>query len=75
MFSYTLPMSFHGAPTRLSLVCTCKRCQKAIPAGIRSIPDNAIAIKCPACGEHRQYRPSEVHEGRLTFELIQGGKR
>ena len=68
-------MSFHGAPTRLVIVVTCKSCQKAVPTGERSILDNPIAIRCPACNEHRYYRPTEIYEGRMAFGLIQGGKR
>ena len=68
-------MSFHGAPTRLAIVVTCKGCQKAVPSGEPSIPENPIKVRCPACSEHRYYRPSEVYEGRLAVGLIQGGKR
>ena len=68
-------MSFHGAPTRLALVVSCKGCQRIIPAGISSIPDNATTLRCLQCGEVRQYRPSEVYEGRAPLHLIQGGKR
>ncbi len=68
-------MSFHGAPTRLALLVACKGCERPIPAGIRSIPDNPVAVECPACRERRQYRPSEVYEGRKPLELIQGGRR
>ncbi len=68
-------MSFHGAPARLALVVRCKGCHRQVTAGIESIPDNALAILCPLCKEHRQYRPTEIFEGRLALELIQGGKR
>ncbi|RRA50463.1 hypothetical protein [Acidipila sp. EB88] len=68
-------MSFHGAPTRLAIVVACKGCQKAVPTGERSIPDNPITVCCPSCGEHRRYRPTEIYEGRISFGLIQSGKR
>ena len=68
-------MSFQGAPTRLALLVACKGCKRAISAGIRSIPDNPVAVLCPRCREHRQYRPSGIYEGRMPFELLQGGKR
>ena len=64
MFAYSLLMSFHGAPTRLALVVACKGCHRVIPSGVPSVPDTATTIRCPACGEVRQYRPSEVYEGR-----------
>jgi len=74
LFAYPQRMSFHGAPTRLALLVACKGCGRSISAGFRSVLDNAVAIVCPLCQEHRQYRPSEVYEGRIPFELLQGGK-
>ena len=68
-------MSFHGVPTRFALLVACKGCQRPISAGIGSIPDNPVAVLCPACREHRRYRPSEVYEGRMPAELPREGKR
>ena len=62
-------MSFHGAPTRHALIVTCKGCQRPVPARITSIPDNAVIVLCPLYKEKRYYRPSEIHEGRITFDV------
>jgi hypothetical protein len=41
-----------------------------------------IAVKCPLCGEHRRYLPTEVFQGRVSYALVrkpvrstQGGAR
>ena len=68
-------MSFHGAPTRLSLVVSCKGCHRPVSVGIHSIPDNLVAVICPLCQEHRRYLPTEIYEGRNAFEVLRGGRR
>jgi hypothetical protein len=75
IFAYTALMSFHGAPVRLALVVSCKGCQRPVPAGVHSIPDNPVPVRCVLCREHRYYRPSEVYEGRVAFEVTHGGSR
>jgi len=44
-------------------VVTCKRCRRAIPAGVAAFPRDNLALECPLCGELRRYRPSEVYLG------------
>jgi hypothetical protein len=67
-------MSFQGVLPRLALVVECKGCHQPVPTGLRSIPDNPVAIRCPLCNEHRYYRSGEVYEGRVSFQL-QGSKK
>jgi len=44
-------------------VVTCKRCQRAVPAGVAEFPANNLTLECPLCGELRRYRPSVVYLG------------
>jgi RNase P subunit RPR2 len=41
----------------------CKRCERAVDAGVPAIPRDNIIVKCPLCGEKRRYRPAEVYKG------------
>jgi hypothetical protein len=34
------------------------------------VPSQPIAAKCPLCGEHRRYLPSEVFLGRLSYLFL-----
>jgi hypothetical protein len=41
------------------------------PRASRSpVPAQPIAARCPICGEHRRYLPSEVFLGRLSYLLM-----
>ena len=48
---------------RKQFVVGCKRCCSNVPAGVLEFPFKSIAVKCPLCGELRQYLPSEVALG------------
>jgi hypothetical protein len=57
-------------------------CGENIPAMVETLPSSWIAVKCPLCGEHRRYLPSEVFQGRVSYQLlkkpvrsVQGGAR
>ena len=52
-------------------VVNCKRCRRAVPAGVKAFPADNLVIACPLCGELRRYRPSEVYLG-FPHQLIAG---
>jgi hypothetical protein len=58
-------------PIRVSVVA-CKGCSALVPTAIRTLPLEAVAVLCPLCKEHRQYRPSEVFLGSPSFRLRAG---
>ena len=60
---------FQPPPGR-SVVIRCKGCLENIPAPVETMPAQPIAAKCPLCGEHRRYLPSEVFQGRLSHMFI-----
>ena len=33
------------------------------------MPDSWIAAQCPLCGEERNYLPSEIFQGKLSYKL------
>ena len=81
IFSYTEPM-FQGPPNQASFVIRCKGCGENVPAPVETLPASWIAAKCPLCGEHRRYLPTEIFRGRLSYALLrkpvrsaQGGAR
>jgi hypothetical protein len=81
MFAYTGPM-FQGPPNQTAFVIRCKGCAENIPAPVETLPASWIAAKCPLCGEHRRYLPTEIFQGRLSYALLrrpvrsaQGGAR
>ncbi len=37
-----------------------------IPAPVRTQPDSWIVVRCPLCGEIRQYLPSEIFRDKPT---------
>jgi hypothetical protein len=47
----------------------CKKCGENIPAPVGIMPDYWIAALCPLCGEKRNYLPSEIFRGNLSFKL------
>jgi hypothetical protein len=80
-FAYTEPM-FQGPPNQASFVIRCKGCGENVPAPVETLAASWIAAKCPLCGEHRRYLPTEIFRGRLSYALLrrpvrsaQGGAR
>ncbi len=69
-FSYALLMPV-PTPIRIPVVA-CKGCSALVPTATRSLPPEAVAVLCPLCKEHRQYRPSEVLLGSPSFRLRTG---
>jgi hypothetical protein len=70
LFSYALPMP---VPTPICVpVVACKGCSALVPTASRALPPEAVAVLCPLCKEHRQYRPSEVFLGSPSFRLRAG---
>jgi hypothetical protein len=61
---------FPGPESSKRIVIHCKRCRENIPAPVESVLAQLIAAKCPICGEHRRYLPSEVFLGRLSHLLM-----
>jgi hypothetical protein len=53
-------------------VICCKQCRRNIPAPVETMPDQYFVAKCPLCGAKRNYRPTELFQGRLSYELIRG---
>jgi ribosomal protein S27E len=47
----------------------CKKCGENIPAPVGTMPDDWIAARCPLCGETRNYLPSEIFRGNLSYKL------
>ncbi|HZD49173.1 MAG TPA: hypothetical protein VE178_10545 [Silvibacterium sp.] len=81
IFSYAVLM-FQGPPGKFTFVIRCKGCGENIPAPVETLPASWIAAKCPLCGEHRRYLPTEIFQGRLSYALLrkpvrsaQGGAR
>lgn len=58
---------FQGPTTRCAFVVCCKGCKENIPAPVETLPSSWIAAKCPLCGEHRQYLPTEIFQGRVSY--------
>lgn len=59
-------------------VVECKRCRRDIPSGAAEFPFQPVAVKCPLCGELRQYLPSEVALGNphyLIAKRLRAGGR
>jgi RNase P subunit RPR2 len=54
-----------------SFVVTCKRCTRAIPAGVDAFPRDNIVVSCPLCGEKRRYRPVEVFLGWIDTRVAE----
>jgi hypothetical protein len=69
MFAYNLTMFHSPAISRDFLVC-CKGCRENIPAPCETVPAQPVAARCPLCGEHRQYLPSEIFAGRLSYLMM-----
>ena len=68
VFAYTVPM-FQGPPSQSAFVIRCKGCRENIRAMVETLPASWIAVKCPLCGEHRRYLPTEVFQGRVSYEV------
>jgi hypothetical protein len=66
LFSYH-GLMFPGPESAKRIVVRCKGCRENIPAPVESVPSQPIAARCPLCGEHRRYLPSEVFLGRLSY--------
>ncbi|HVW78709.1 MAG TPA: hypothetical protein VHB45_13940 [Alloacidobacterium sp.] len=63
-------MDFRGPiPRTHPFVITCKRCGENIAAPVETIPDSWIIAQCPLCREKRRYLPSEIFQGRLSFDF------
>lgn len=63
----------HYMPSALEpkqFVVECKLCRRDIPAGVSAFPFQSITVKCPLCGELRQYMPSEVALGKLHYLVM-----
>jgi hypothetical protein len=72
-FAFYLPtmvLMFPGPESAKRVVVRCKGCRENIPAPVESVPSQPIAARCPLCGEHRRYLPSEVFLGRLSYMFI-----
>ena len=69
IFAYTGVM-FQGPQSLRYFVVACKGCRENIGAMAQTLPAQPIAVKCPLCAEHRQYLPSEVFQGRLSYLLL-----
>lgn len=50
-------------------VIRCKGCGEDIPAPVETLPASWIAARCPLCGEHRRYLPTEVFQGRVSWQI------
>lgn len=61
---------FQGPASQQAFVIRCKGCGQNIPAMVKTLPASWIAVKCPLCGEHRRYLPSEVFHGRVSYKII-----
>ncbi len=61
---------FQGPQSVHEFVVACKGCRENIAALVQTLPAQPIAVKCPLCAEHRQYLPSEVFQGRLSYLLL-----
>jgi hypothetical protein len=68
-FPYT-GFIFSGRESSKRIVVQCKGCRENIPAPVESVPAQPIAARCPICGDHRRYLPSEVFLGRLSHLLM-----
>ncbi len=55
-----------GFQERKQFVVAYRRRQREVPAGVKEFPFKSIAVKCPLCGEQRQYLPLEIFLGRLN---------
>lgn len=63
---------FKGKPigrAGMVFVVSCKRCARAIPAGVEAWAKDNLVVACPLCGELRRYRPSEIYLGLLDSRL------
>jgi len=40
------------------------------PAPVETMPSSWVATKCPLCGELRQYIPTEIFQGRVSYQAI-----
>jgi hypothetical protein len=69
-YSPMLICMFPGPEGSKRVVVQCKGCRENIPAPVESVPAQPIAAKCPLCGAHRRYLPSEVFLGRLSHLMI-----
>jgi len=64
---------FQGPKSWRDFVIRCKGCGANIPAMVETLPASWIAVKCPLCGEHRRYLPTEVFQGRVSYKLLRRG--
>jgi len=60
---------FQSPVVRHNFVICCKGCRENVPAAVETFPAQPVAVKCPLCGEHRWYLPSEIFAGRLSYQL------
>ena len=61
---FNLPQTRH-----CDFTIRCKKCGENIPAPVGTMPDSWIAAQCPLCGEKRNYLPSEIFQGNLSYKL------
>jgi hypothetical protein len=63
---------FQGPSAAVHLfVVTCKGCHQNFPAPVETMPSSWIVAKCPLCGEHRRYLPTEIFKGRMSHKLME----
>jgi transcription elongation factor Elf1 len=65
-------MVFGKLMDRKQFVVTCKNCGENTPAGRDEFPFVSLVVDCKLCGAKRQYRPSEVFQGRASSKLKSG---
>ena len=69
IFAYAVSMLPDPA-SWCDFVIRCKGCGENIPAPVETLPASCIAVRCPLCGEHWSYLPTEVFPGRVSFALM-----
>ena len=55
---------------RCAFVVCCKKCHQNIAAPVETMPSSWVAMKCPLCGEHRQHLPTQIFQGRVSYQAI-----
>jgi hypothetical protein len=63
-------MVFGSLMDREQFIVQCKNCHENIPAGVQEFPFSSLLVDCKLCSAKRQYRPSEVSRGRVSYKLL-----
>ena len=66
---YTFDM-FPGPSRQCAFVVCCKECRQNIAAPLETLPSSWIATRCPLCGAQRHYLPTEIFQGRISYQLV-----